>query len=140
MATHPTQYAHPEALVETDWLEKHLKDDGIRIVESNEDILLYDTGHIPGAVHIDWRADLQDPVDSLSFKTPIYDPTQMKQAAIDPNWMTKTGGPMIHVDDMPRRAVAEIVVVGTTPATSTGMIVFAMEPLLVGDKVELDPQ
>jgi len=49
------QYAHPEALVETDWLEKHLKDDGIRIIESNEDILLYDTGHIPGAVHIDWR-------------------------------------------------------------------------------------
>src|SRR5436853_6225568 len=55
-------YAHPEALVETDWLAQHLKDDGIRIVESNEDILLYDTGHIPGAVHIDWRADLQDPV------------------------------------------------------------------------------
>ena len=48
MATHPTEYAHPEALVETDWLEKHLKDDGIRIIESNEDILLYDTGHIPG--------------------------------------------------------------------------------------------
>ena len=62
MATHPTQYAHPEALVETDWLEKHLKDEGIRIVESNEDVLLYDTGHISGAVHIDWRADLQDPV------------------------------------------------------------------------------
>ncbi len=62
MATHPTEYAHPETLVETDWLEKHLKDDGIRIIESNEDILLYDTGHIPGAVHIDWRADLQDPV------------------------------------------------------------------------------
>jgi len=62
MATHPTQYAHPEALVETEWLEKHLKDDDIRIVESNEDVLLYDTGHIPGAVHIDWRADLQDNV------------------------------------------------------------------------------
>ncbi len=62
MATHPTEYAHPEALVETDWLEKHLKDDGIRVIESNEDILLYDTGHIPGAVHIDWRADLQDPL------------------------------------------------------------------------------
>ena len=62
MATNPTQYAHPEALVETDWMEKHLKDEGIRIVESNEDVLLYDTGHIPGAVHIDWRADLQDPV------------------------------------------------------------------------------
>src|SRR5437660_9583005 len=62
MATHPTQYAHPEALVETDWLALHFKDEGIRIVESNEDILLYDTGHIPSAVHIDWRADLQDPV------------------------------------------------------------------------------
>jgi len=62
MATHPTQYAHPEALVETDWLGKHLKDEDIRIVESNEDVLLYDTGHIPGAVHIDWRADLQDQV------------------------------------------------------------------------------
>src|SRR5438093_10378910 len=68
MATHPTQYAHPEALVETDWLEKHLKDEGIRIVESNEDILLYDTGHLPGAVHVDWRADLQVPliVDFIS--------------------------------------------------------------------------
>jgi thiosulfate/3-mercaptopyruvate sulfurtransferase len=55
-------YAHPEALVETEWLAQHLNDPGIRVIESNEDILLYDTGHIPGAVHIDWRADLQDPV------------------------------------------------------------------------------
>src|SRR5207245_4554739 len=62
MATNPTQYAHPEALVETDWLEKHLKDEYNRIVESNENVLHYDTGHIPGAVHIDWRADLQDQV------------------------------------------------------------------------------
>jgi Rhodanese-related sulfurtransferase len=49
MSTTPTQYAHPEALVDADWLEKHLTDDGVRIIESNEDILLYDTGHIPGA-------------------------------------------------------------------------------------------
>ena len=62
MSTNPTAYAHPEALVDADWLEQHLNDKDIRIVESNEDILLYDTGHIPGAVHIDWRADLQDPV------------------------------------------------------------------------------
>ncbi len=60
MTTQLTDYAHPEALVEADWLEKHRGDEGIRIVESNEDILLYDTGHIPGAVHIDWRSDLQD--------------------------------------------------------------------------------
>ena len=62
METLPTNYAHPEALVDADWLQKHRGDDSVRIVESNEDILLYDTGHIPGAVHIDWRADLQDPV------------------------------------------------------------------------------
>ncbi|MEP6822754.1 MAG: sulfurtransferase, partial [Chthoniobacterales bacterium] len=62
MTSQPTSYAHPEALVETDWLAEHLQDDGIRIIESNEDILLYDSGHLPGAVHIDWRSDLQDPL------------------------------------------------------------------------------
>jgi thiosulfate/3-mercaptopyruvate sulfurtransferase len=55
-------YANPQALVDTAWLAEHLNDPSIRIVESNEDVLLYDTGHIPGAVHIDWRADLNDPV------------------------------------------------------------------------------
>jgi hypothetical protein len=87
-----------------------------------------------------YSADQHDAVDSLSFKTSYNEPTQTEQVAIDPNWMTKTGGPVVHVADMPRRAVAEIVVVGTTPSTSTGMVVFAMEPLLVGDGVELDPQ
>lgn len=53
-------YAHPEALVTTQWVSDHLSDSGVRLVESNEDYLLYDTGHIQGAVHIDWRADLQD--------------------------------------------------------------------------------
>lgn len=55
-----SSYAHPEALVTTDWLAEHLNDPGIRIVESNEDVLLYGMGHIPGAVHIDWREDLND--------------------------------------------------------------------------------
>ncbi len=55
-------YANPDALVDTEWLAAHLNDPGIRIVESNEDLLLYDTGHIPGAVHIDWRRDLNDQV------------------------------------------------------------------------------
>lgn len=55
-----TAYAHPDALVSTDWLAENLDAPGIRIVESNEDVLLYDTGHIPGAVHIDWRRDLND--------------------------------------------------------------------------------
>ncbi|MEI6377468.1 MAG: sulfurtransferase, partial [bacterium] len=55
-----TNYAHPEALVSTAWVSEHLKDEGIRIIESNEDVLLYDMGHLPGAVHIDWQRDLQD--------------------------------------------------------------------------------
>lgn len=55
-----SQYAHPDVLVSTEWLAANLDAPGIRIVESNEDVLLYDTGHIPGAVHIDWRGDLQD--------------------------------------------------------------------------------
>lgn len=56
------EYAHPEVLVDTNWLAEHLNDPTVRILESNEDILLYDTGHIPGAVKIDWLADLNDPV------------------------------------------------------------------------------
>ncbi len=56
------QYAHPEVLVETDWVGQHLQDPNIRIVESDEDVLLYEVGHIPGAVEIDWHVDLQDAV------------------------------------------------------------------------------
>ncbi len=53
-------YAHPEVLVSADWVEAHRNDSQVRIVESDEDILLYDLGHIPGAVRIDWQGDLQD--------------------------------------------------------------------------------
>jgi thiosulfate/3-mercaptopyruvate sulfurtransferase len=60
MSDSSSQYAHPEVLVSTDWFAAHLNEPDSRIVESNEDVLLYDTGHIPGAVHIDWRQDLQD--------------------------------------------------------------------------------
>jgi len=55
-------YAHPEVLVSTDWVAAHLDDPNVRIVESDEDILLYDIGHIPGAVKLDWHTDLQNPV------------------------------------------------------------------------------
>jgi thiosulfate/3-mercaptopyruvate sulfurtransferase len=57
-----TGYAHPEVLVSTAWVADHLDDPKVRIVESDEDILLYDVGHIPGAVKLDWHTDLQDPV------------------------------------------------------------------------------
>jgi thiosulfate/3-mercaptopyruvate sulfurtransferase len=55
-------YARPEVLVSTQWVADHLDDPKVRLVESNEDVLLYDTGHIPGAVKIDWVADLNDPL------------------------------------------------------------------------------
>jgi thiosulfate/3-mercaptopyruvate sulfurtransferase len=55
-------YANPDTLVETEWVAAHLDDPNVRIVESDEDVLLYETGHIPGAVKIDWHEDEQDPV------------------------------------------------------------------------------
>jgi thiosulfate/3-mercaptopyruvate sulfurtransferase len=55
-------YAHPEMLVSTDWLAEHLDDPEVALVESDEDVLLYETGHIPGAIKIDWHADLNDPL------------------------------------------------------------------------------
>jgi thiosulfate/3-mercaptopyruvate sulfurtransferase len=55
-------YAHPEYLVDTAWVAAHLDDPKVRIVESDEDYLLYDTGHIPGAVKVDWFTTLQDPL------------------------------------------------------------------------------
>ena len=56
------QYAHPETLVSTDWLAANLKTENVVVVESDEDVLLYSTGHIPGAVKIDWHTDLNDAV------------------------------------------------------------------------------
>lgn len=56
-------FAYPDVLVSTDWVAEHLGEtDTVRLVESNEDVLLYSTGHIPNAVHIDWVADLNDAV------------------------------------------------------------------------------
>src|SRR3954466_5425523 len=55
-------YAHPEALVSTDWVEQHLNDPSVRVIESNEDTLLYSSGHVPGAVHVDWTSDLNDQI------------------------------------------------------------------------------
>ena len=54
------EYANPEVLVSTDWVAEHIDDPGIVIVESNEDILLYETGHIENSVKVDWQNELQD--------------------------------------------------------------------------------
>ena len=57
-----SSYVHSEYLVETDWVADHLKDSSVRIVESDEDSLLYKVGHIPGAVQVDWFSTLQHPL------------------------------------------------------------------------------
>ena len=56
------EYAEPGRLVSTEWLAAHLGEPGLVVVESDEDVLLYETGHIPGAVKVDWHTELNDPV------------------------------------------------------------------------------
>ena len=53
-------YANPDVLVSTDWVLEHHQDDNVRVLEVDEDVLLYDTGHIPGSQKIDWLLDLWD--------------------------------------------------------------------------------
>jgi len=55
-------YSHPDVLVSTDWVVEHVEDPAVRLIESNEDTLLYASGHVPGAVHVDWTADLNDQI------------------------------------------------------------------------------
>ena len=85
-----------------------------------------------------YTADLADPVDSLSFKAAIAEDTQKKTPSVDPAMFTKGNGPVIHVRDLPRRSVGEIVIIGVTNTTATGMVVFALEDVHAGDGVEVD--
>lgn len=87
-----------------------------------------------------YTEDLSDPVDSLSFRANFMEDTQKRPPSIEPKMFDHGKGPQIHVADMPRRAVGEIVVLTVTPTTSTGMIVYAPEDVHAGDHVELDEQ
>ncbi|HKS71753.1 MAG TPA: hypothetical protein VJQ82_01070 [Terriglobales bacterium] len=88
-----------------------------------------------------YEADLRDPVDSLSFKASTTEDTAKRPAVIEPTMLDSyTKGPRVHVADMPRRAVGEIVILSVTPTTSTGMIVYALEDVHAGDHVEVDEQ
>jgi hypothetical protein len=87
-----------------------------------------------------YEADLKDPVDSLSFKASTTEDTQKNPPSIEPKFMSHSRGQVIRVADLPRRAVGEIVVISATDTTATGMIVFALEDVHVGDGVELDEQ
>lgn len=62
MAAANSGYAHPEVLVDTEWVAQHLDDSNVRIIEADEDPLLYEVGHIQNAVKLDWHTDVQDPV------------------------------------------------------------------------------
>jgi thiosulfate/3-mercaptopyruvate sulfurtransferase len=71
-------YVHPEVLVSTDWVLEHHQDPNIRIVEVSEDFLLYEQGHIPGSVKIDWhtnlqREDIRDFIDAAAFEKLVGD-------------------------------------------------------------------
>ena len=55
-------YSNPEVLVSTDWVAENKDNANVRVIESNEDVLLYSTGHIPGAAHVDWIRDLNDAI------------------------------------------------------------------------------
>jgi thiosulfate/3-mercaptopyruvate sulfurtransferase len=57
-----SEYAHPEALVDTSWVADHLNDPKVRLIEADEDVLLYEVGHIPGTVKLDWHVDVQNPL------------------------------------------------------------------------------
>jgi len=87
-----------------------------------------------------FEAIAHDPVESLSFKSPALEPTQSRQPSMDANFLSRTNGPDIHLADMPRKSIGEIVILSVTPTTATGMIVFSLEPVHVGDRVEVDQQ
>jgi hypothetical protein len=87
-----------------------------------------------------YTASLHDPVDSLSFKSSTSEDTQMQPPSFEANRFTRTKGPNIHVADLPRRAVGEVVVLHVTPTASSAMVVFALEDVFAGDTVVLDEQ
>jgi len=87
-----------------------------------------------------YSATLHDPVDSLSFRARTSEDTQMRPPTFEAKGFTRTKGPNIHVGDLPRRAVGEVVVLNVTPTASSAMVVFALEDVYAGDTVELDAQ
>jgi len=77
-------YVHPEALVTTEWVAEHLNDtENFRIVESDEDVLLYDIGHVPNAVKVDWVEDLNDPI-TRDYLDPEHFAQLMQEKGISP--------------------------------------------------------
>jgi hypothetical protein len=87
-----------------------------------------------------YTADKNDEADTLSFAASEIDDTQKKPVTIDPDFLHHSKGGVVRTSGLPRRAVGEIVVLSSTPTTATGMVVFSLEEVHVGDGVELDDQ
>jgi hypothetical protein len=87
-----------------------------------------------------YESTLKDPVESLSFEAQTSEDTQVRPPTFEADRFQKTKGPNIHVRDLPRRAVGEVVVLNVTPTSSSAMVVFALEDVHAGDTVELDEQ
>ena len=93
------EYVHPEVLVSTDWVAEHANDPNVRIVESDEDVLLYDVGHVPGAIKVDWHTELQHQVVRDYVDKEALSPNSLVAralATITPSCSTATattGGP-----------------------------------------------
>ena len=66
-------YVHADVLVSTEWVADHLRDPSVRVIESNEDMLLYPSGHIPGAVQVDWTLDLNDQLRRDYLSRPAFE-------------------------------------------------------------------
>jgi thiosulfate/3-mercaptopyruvate sulfurtransferase len=95
-----TNYVHPEILVETDWVVENLKNPAVRLIEVNDDMSLYETGHIPGAASLNWRVDMLDPVskefvgqqqfEQLLGYLGIYEDSQVILYGDSNNWYAAT--------------------------------------------------
>jgi hypothetical protein len=86
-----------------------------------------------------YSMDAKNPVDSVSFDAPVGEDNQKKRPRYERGIMGGWGksGPVINEAEFPRRAVGEVVVIGVTPTTSTGMITFALEDVHTGDAIEV---
>ncbi len=83
--------------------------------------------------------DRDDEVDSISLKASVVEDTQSRPPSIEPTMFTKNGkGPTIHLNDYPRRAIGEMVVLSVTPTSSTAMVIFALEDVRLGDFAEME--
>jgi len=86
-----SQYVHSDVLVSTKWVVDHIDDPNLVIIESNEDILLYDTGHIPNAVKIDWEKDLQDSLTRDYINKERFEQLLSEKGVTNDSWVVFYG-------------------------------------------------